>query len=146
MKLAQSQVLPYSFQIIYVLMNAPFQFCRITHEIGTAAIAQVERDQRVLAAEVLEIIEINKPVEDDKRGRTSSQRLEEQSNSVSRGDETIFRCHCCSPRNTTARCGSCRKRASRFCGGDAKKRKAPERASTSIQFCGTEFNSRRSYD
>jgi hypothetical protein len=76
-------------QVIDVVMDAPCQLGAVTDGLRLAAIAQVEEDDRPSIGETLEALEhMNRVGYDDWVG-AAPQLLEEQPNSIARGDVTL---------------------------------------------------------
>src|SRR5262245_50137156 len=73
-------------EIVNVLMNPSVQLRTIGDEIGTAAIAQIEGDDRAAGLEILEIVKQRKSIEDDQHLRSAADLLIKKPNTVVDGD------------------------------------------------------------
>src|SRR5713226_4044152 len=82
--LTDSEMLPDCFQVVHVVMDAPFQFFAVAYGVRAAAIAKIKKDERAALSKMLEVVKQIKPVGDYHRLRAVPQLLNEQTRSIRR--------------------------------------------------------------
>src|SRR5215831_8311600 len=91
--LVRAEVAANQFNVIDILLNASLQLRNIRDVVRFSSIAQVDPDDTVVVGEILEIVEQDNSIEDQKRFLAGARSLKKEANAVVHRYVTVSHCH-----------------------------------------------------